>query len=141
MELSHAVVGHSGGPIAQPAGSTSMDAANTSQSGLPQEESSSLPHHISHQRAGLAPMQMRSCLALQGRFEYDHDDGDCITWKRSTLDEIGVKHFIGKSGRHLWRLETLTSNLIGLVDSKNGGVYVHIYGSCDGIIIVLHVLE
>ena len=37
---------------------------------LPQEESSSLPRHISHQRAGLAPMQMRPFLDIQGRFGY-----------------------------------------------------------------------
>ena len=52
-----------------------------------------------------------------------------------------MKHSIGKSGRHLWRLETLTTNLIELVDSKNNSVYVYICGPCDGITVVLHVLE
>ena len=32
-----------------------------------------------------------------------------------------MKHFIGKGGCHLQCLETLTSNFIGLVDSKTGG--------------------
>ena len=70
-----------------------------------------------------------------------HDDGDWFTWKGSALGEIGVKHSIGKGWRHLWRLETLTSNLVGLVDSKNGSVYLYTYGPCDGITIVRHVLE
>ena len=38
-------------------------------------------------------------------------------------------------------METLANNLIGLVDYKNGGVYAHIYGPCDGIAIVFHIME
>ena len=70
MDLSHAIIGHSEWPITKPASSTSMDAANTSQSGFFREESSSLPRRTSHQRVGLALMQVTPFLALKGRFEY-----------------------------------------------------------------------
>ena len=65
-----------------------------------------------------------------------HDDGDWIPWKGTTLSEIGVKHFIGKGGRHLRRLGTLTTYFIELVDSKNVATDVHIYGPCYSINIV-----
>ena len=63
------------------------------------------------------------------------------TWEGNALNETGVKRFIGKVGCHLWRLETPTSNFIGLYDSMNGAADVHIYGPCDSIAIALHVFE
>ena len=43
--------------------------------------------------------------------------------------------------RHLLRLESLLGTFVGVVDFEKGGADVHIYGLCESITIVLHVLE
>ena len=85
-------------------------------------------------------MQSVPLLDIQKLFQLHHSDEDWITWRDGDLDASAIKHFIGKSGRHLWSLEALSGTFIRVVDSEKSGAHLHIYGPCEGITIVLHVL-
>lgn len=50
-----------------------------------------------------------------------------------------IKHFIGKCGRYLRRLEALSGAFIGVVDSVKYGADAYIYGPREGVAMLLHV--
>ena len=65
-----------------------------------------------------------------------HQEMDHIFWRGSALSCDTIKHFIGKGGCHLERLESLSSPFIDVYDSVKKSTNVHIHGSCEGFAVV-----
>ena len=59
-----------------------------------------------------------------------------IFWRGSALSCDAIKHFIGKGGCHLERLESLSGPFIDVYDSVKKGTDVHIHGPCEGFAMV-----
>ena len=105
-------------------------------------EAGSQSRATSHERAGPSPRcRLTHSWVFDsvklGAFDQERDR---IFWRGGALSSDAIKHFIGKGGRHLKRLEALSGTFIGVFDSVKGGADVHIYGPREGIAMVQHVL-